>query len=150
MTLMTYRGTIYPWHCDHMGHMNVMWYVGKFDEATWNLMAAIGITPAYLRDGGLGMVAVEQHVSYRRELNAGDVIVVHSEVLEVLEKVIRFQHVMSHAVTGEVSATTAFTGLHLDARTRRSCPIPPPLVQAARAMISPAPDQAALQCLRPA
>jgi acyl-CoA thioesterase FadM len=26
----TYRGAVYPWHCDHMGHMNVMWYVGKF------------------------------------------------------------------------------------------------------------------------
>ena len=20
----TYRGAVYPWHCDHMGHMNVM------------------------------------------------------------------------------------------------------------------------------
>jgi len=35
----TYRGIVYPWHCDHMGHMNVMWYVAKFDEATWTLMA---------------------------------------------------------------------------------------------------------------
>jgi acyl-CoA thioester hydrolase len=32
---VTYRGVVYPWHCDHMGHMNVMWYVGRFDEATW-------------------------------------------------------------------------------------------------------------------
>jgi acyl-CoA thioester hydrolase len=31
---LTYRGTVYPWQCDHIGHMNVMWYVGKFDEAT--------------------------------------------------------------------------------------------------------------------
>jgi acyl-CoA thioesterase FadM len=29
----TYRGTVYPWQCDHVGHMNIMWYVGKFDEA---------------------------------------------------------------------------------------------------------------------
>ena len=28
--LLTYRGGVYPWHC---GHMNVMWYTGKFDEA---------------------------------------------------------------------------------------------------------------------
>jgi acyl-CoA thioester hydrolase len=21
----TYRGTVYPWQCDHVGHMNVMW-----------------------------------------------------------------------------------------------------------------------------
>ena len=33
--VITYRGTVYPWQCDHMGHMNVMWYVGKFDEASW-------------------------------------------------------------------------------------------------------------------
>ena len=46
---ITYRGAVYPWHCDHVGHMNVMWYVGKFDEATWNLFHRVGITPAYLR-----------------------------------------------------------------------------------------------------
>ena len=39
---LTCRSVIYPWHCDHMGHMNVMWYVGKFDEATWHFLAAVG------------------------------------------------------------------------------------------------------------
>jgi len=52
----TYRGTVYPWHCDHMNHMNVMWYVGKFDEATWNFFALLGATPSYLRGNGRGMV----------------------------------------------------------------------------------------------
>jgi hypothetical protein len=37
----TYRGTVYPWQCDHVGHMNIMWYVGKFDEANWNLFARV-------------------------------------------------------------------------------------------------------------
>src|SRR5690349_3694340 len=52
--LLTYRGAVYPWHCDQNGHMNVMWYVGKFDEATWSLMARIGVTRSYLRDAGRG------------------------------------------------------------------------------------------------
>ena len=30
---ITYRGTVHPWHCDHMGHMDVMGHVGRFDEA---------------------------------------------------------------------------------------------------------------------
>jgi hypothetical protein len=47
--IVTYRGTVYPWHCDHMGHMNVMWYMGKFDEAVWNLFLEVGLTPSYLR-----------------------------------------------------------------------------------------------------
>jgi len=58
--LLTYRGAVYPWHCDHMGHMNAMWYVGKFDEATWQLFAAVGLTAAWLRTNDRGMAAVEQ------------------------------------------------------------------------------------------
>ena len=54
----TYRGAVYPWHCDHMGHMNVMWYVGKFDEGTWNLFSSIGLTAPFLRTQGRGMAAV--------------------------------------------------------------------------------------------
>jgi len=30
----TYRGVAYPWSMDHMGHMNVASYTGRFDEAT--------------------------------------------------------------------------------------------------------------------
>ena len=59
----TYRGAVYPWHCDHIGHMNVMWYVGKFDEATWHLFAAVGLTPSYLRSGHRGMAAVQQNIA---------------------------------------------------------------------------------------
>ncbi len=131
----TYRGVVYPWHCDHMGHMNVMWYTGKFDEATWALFAAVGITPGAMRDGGRGMVAVEQHVTYRRELLAGDVVAVRSWFLEVREKVLRFRHEMRDAVTGEVSAECEFTGVHLDTATRRSRPLPPEVVERARALV---------------
>ena len=74
-SMITYRGVVYPWHCDHMGHMNVMWYVGKFDEATWQLFSAIGITPDYVRTSGRGMAAVEQRIAYRREVRAGDVVI---------------------------------------------------------------------------
>ena len=42
--VITYRGTVYPWQCDHMGHMNVMWYVGKFDEATWQILSTLGLS----------------------------------------------------------------------------------------------------------
>jgi len=39
---VTYRGTVYPSQCDHMGHMNVTGYVGKFDEASWRLLLTLG------------------------------------------------------------------------------------------------------------
>ncbi|MEU6082615.1 thioesterase family protein [Streptomyces sp. NPDC047108] len=133
---VTYRGTVYPWHCDHMGHMNVMWYVGKFDEATWQLVSGIGITPEYLRTSGRGMVAVDQRISYRRELRAGDVVLVRSAFLEVRSKVMRFCHWMEDAATGEVAAVAVLTGVHIDAKERRSCPMPEEYVERARALVT--------------
>ena len=131
----TYRGTVYPWQCDHMGHMNVMWYVGKFDEATWNLFAAIGLTPTFLRAQNRGMAAVQQNISYRRELNAGDVVVVRSAILEVRDKVVRFVHEMRNVESGEIAALCELTGVHLDTAARKSCPFPAEVLSQARARI---------------
>ncbi len=121
---ITYRGTVYPWHCDHMGHMNVMWYVGKFDEATWQFFAGLGMTPSFLRDSHRGMAAVEQRILYKRELHAGDTVTIRTEVLEVREKAIRFVHEMRRDEDGEVAAVTLLTGVHLDTIARKSVPLP--------------------------
>ncbi|HKE58175.1 MAG TPA: thioesterase family protein [Pyrinomonadaceae bacterium] len=132
---ITYRGMVYPWHCDHMNHMNVMWYVGKFDEATWNLFAMFGVTSSWLREQNRGMFAVQQNIAYKRELRAGDVISVSSGVLEIREKVVRFFHEMKNEVTGEVSAVTVLTGVHVDSQTRKSCPLPEDIATRMRSML---------------
>jgi len=131
----TYRGAVYPWHCDQMGHMNVMWYVGKFDEATWNLFAAMGVTTAWLREHKRGMAAVQQDITYKRELLAGDTVAVRSTLLEVRDKVVRFVHEMRHAVTGEVAAVCVLTGVSIDAQTRKSCALPTDVVERGRALV---------------
>jgi acyl-CoA thioester hydrolase len=132
----TYRGAVYPWQCDHIGHMNVMWYVGKFDEATWNLFSEIGVTPSYLRTQQRGMAAVDQHIVYQRELHGGDIVAVRSGVLEVRERVIRFVHEMRNAQTQEIAAVTVLTGVHMDTAARRACPLSAEAVSAARARIA--------------
>lgn len=134
---ITYRGAVYPCHCDHMGHMNVMWYTGKFDEATWNLFADLGITPTYMREQQRGMAGVQQNTAYKEELFAGDVIEVRSRVLEVRDKVIRFLHEMRNIEKGTVAATTELTAVHLDRQTRKSCPFPPAIRAAAEARLQP-------------
>jgi acyl-CoA thioester hydrolase len=131
---ITYRGAVYPWHCDQVGHMNVMWYVGKFDEATWNLFLRAGITPAYLRSNHRGMAAVDQHIEYRRELRAGDLLTIRSEVLEIEGRKIRFRHEMTNEETGDVAAVTTLLGVHMDTQARKSCPFPPEIVVRARTL----------------
>ena len=120
----TYRGAVYPWHCDHMGHMNVMWYVGKFDEATWNLFAMLGVTARFLKDNGRGMAAVQQNITYKRELHAGDVVSIESGILDVAEKVVRIFHEMRNEETKEVAAFAVITGVYIDIALRKSCPLP--------------------------
>ena len=122
--ILTYLGTIYPWHCDHMGHMNVMWYVGKFDEATWQLFASVGLPASRLRQEGIGLVAVEQRIEYKRELLAGDTISIRSSFQEVREKVLLFSHEMTNQETKEVAARTFLTGVCIDIKTRKSRPLP--------------------------
>ena len=131
----TYRGAVYPWHCDHMGHMNVMWYVGKFDEATWNLFALLGVTTAFLKDNRRGMAAVQQNITYKRELLAGETVVVRSAFLEMREKLARFVHEMRNGVTGEISAICVLTGVHTDSQTRKSCPFPPEILERGRGLV---------------
>ena len=121
---LTYLGTIYPWHCDHMGHMNVMWYVGKFDEATWQLFASVGLPATRLRQEGIGLVAVEQRIEYKRELLAGDTISIRSTFQEVREKVLTFSHEMTNQETQELAARTFLTGVCIDLKTRRARPLP--------------------------
>jgi acyl-CoA thioester hydrolase len=131
----TYRGAVYPWHCDHMGHMNVMWYVGKFDEATWQLLGGIGLSAHWLREHGRGMVASDQRLSYQRELLAGDIVLVRSMILEVRSKAIRFAHRMFDAATGELCAVTQLVGVHLDTDARRPVALPEAVVTQARARV---------------
>ena len=107
-----------------MGHMNVMWYVGKFDEATWQLFTSIGLSPRRLRNEGIGLVAVEQRLEYKRELIAGDLLTIRSSVEEVREKALVLLHEMTNDETQQVAARTTITGVCIDMATRKARPLP--------------------------
>ncbi len=120
----TYRGIVYPQQEDHMGHMNVAWYTSKFDEATWHLIACLGITPAYIRENNKGMAALEITYKYLAEVSAGDLLVVRSRIEEVRDKTILFKHTMFDAISDTPVATMQAVGVHMDREIRKSCPLP--------------------------
>jgi acyl-CoA thioester hydrolase len=134
--LLTYRGAVYPMHCDHMGHMNVASYVAKFDEASWSLFCALGLTPSYLRGERHGMAGVQQNITYRQELFPGDVLEVRSRVLEIADKRIRFEHVMTNVERGEVAASCELTAVHLDKIAHKAIPFPAAVREKAQALLT--------------
>ncbi len=132
----TYRGVVYPWQMDHMGHMNVQYYTARFDEATWQLNAALGLTPKFFRLNRRGMAAVEQRTLYKRELHAGDLIHITSELLAMKGKKARFLHHMYRTDSGEEVATSELVGVFIDTEKRCAVEFPDEILRTGAAALS--------------
>ena len=75
-----------------------------------------------LPDMNRGMTAVEQNISYKRELVAGDTVSIYSTVIEVKDRVLRFAHEMRSG--SDLAASSILTAVHLDTAARRACALP--------------------------
>jgi acyl-CoA thioester hydrolase len=136
--LDTYRGFVYPWCIDHMGHMNVQSYVARFDEASWHFLARLGLTPSFLAAQNRGLVALDQRIQYRREVLAGALLEVHTELLELGEKKLRYLHHMHNSETAEEVAVMDLLVGYLDKASRRTTALPAVVAARAKATLTPA------------
>ncbi|MEO1263966.1 MAG: thioesterase family protein [Bacteroidota bacterium] len=120
----TYQGSVYPWHCDQMGHMNVKFYTGKFDQANFQLFAMLGLNREYFAGSPFGMAAVEQNTRYHKEIFPGENIYIESTIEGLKEKVVTNLHTMIKTESGAVAATTKLVCVHYNRITKRSQPFP--------------------------
>ncbi|MEO6353034.1 MAG: thioesterase family protein [Burkholderiaceae bacterium] len=120
----TARGTVHEWQRDHMGHINVRAYMEFFEEACWQFYAMLGLTASRLRNGEVHLAAVQQNISYQKELYPGDTIMVRTGLIEMREKVLCFRHELLNTESGATCATCDFTVVCLDPKTRKSQPFP--------------------------
>ena len=134
--LLTYRGAVYPTHCDHIGHMNVASYVSKFDEASWSLFCALGLTPSYLRADRFGMAAVQQNIAYRLELFAGRR---GGGALARAGDRRQAHPLRAHDVLTSSAARSPrpreITAVHLDKIAHKACPFPAAVREKAQALL---------------
>jgi acyl-CoA thioester hydrolase len=82
------------------------------------------------------MAAVQQTISYKRELMAGDIVDTRSRVLEVGETSLRFVHEMHNAASGEIASVCEIIAVHIDRTRRRACPLPHDVRNTARAELA--------------
>jgi acyl-CoA thioester hydrolase len=125
-----------------MGHINVRAYMEFFEEACWQFYAMLGMTPSLLRSGAIHLAAVQQNISYRKELYPGDTIAVRTGVIEMREKVLRFRHELVNTETRDVCAVCDFTVVCLDPQARKSQPFPPDVAVRAGEWLLPTTDNA--------
>lgn len=117
---LSYRGVVQAWDCDHMGHLNIAGYVRRFDEGHWSFFAAVGLAPGWMREQRRGMVAVEQRIHYLRELRAGEVVAIYSQVRQVKAKVLLSRHELRNEETNELCAVEEIACAHLDLDSRKA------------------------------
>ncbi len=122
--LEVYQTTVLPEWIDYNGHFNVAYYLMTFDHATDALFDLIGIGRDYTEAGLGSAFSLECHLTFQRELAAGDPVRVTFQLLDVDPKRLHYLMRLYHAGEGFLSSTFEQIGLHVDIETRKSAPFP--------------------------
>jgi acyl-CoA thioester hydrolase len=120
----TFRATIAPADCDHLGHMNVQHYFRAVSDGMFAAMVRVGLTPEEIRRRKLSFAVVRAETEFHRELYAGDVIALESTILTVGEKSATFHHRLRNAATDEIAMSTEFKCVLLDLEKRQATVVP--------------------------
>ena len=114
-----YRDVVRPEWIDHNQHMNVGYYLVVFDFATDEFFAWVGLDAAHRAAHGVTTFCLEAHVTYHREVRAGDPLRFTTQLLAHDEKRIHYFHAMYHAGEGWLAAT------NVSRATRRAAAMAP-------------------------
>lgn len=114
-----------PEWIDHNRHMNVGYYLVVFDFATDEFLAWVGLDAAHRGRQGVTTFCLEAHVTYHREVHAGDPLRFTTRLLAHDAKRIHYVHAMYHGGEGYLAATNELLSLHVSEATRRSAPMAP-------------------------
>ncbi|MFE1457936.1 acyl-CoA thioesterase [Streptomyces sp. NPDC058735] len=110
--------TVRGYETDVQGHLNQAVYLHYAEHARWALLQAAGISQARLMATGVGPVALETTVRYRRELLAGDEVEVTCAFVWGGGKTFRIDQTI-RKTDGTVAAEVTGVGGILDLKERR-------------------------------
>src|SRR5262245_56501963 len=103
--LETYRGTVFQWEVDNVGHFTVAYYFARFEDATVALLDAIGLGARALASAGLGCRVERCDVRYLRELRVADLLHIRSAVIGVDQDGIALVHEVYDSADGTLVTT---------------------------------------------
>jgi acyl-CoA thioester hydrolase len=110
--------TVRGYETDTQGHLNQSVYLNYAEHARWSLLQAAGITQAALVGKGVGPVALETTIRFRRELLAGDEVEVTCAFAWSGGRTFGIEQTIRRA-DGTVSAEITAVGGLMDLKTRK-------------------------------
>jgi len=121
------------WECDSNGHMNVMYYINKFENAGRNLSLEMGVSKIMSKE--IGFVVVEQTIKYLREVFEDDLLFVESSLVNFSNKAMVMRHEMFNGITKELVSTMDVVGVLFNKTNRKAIPIPKDRIDILKKMI---------------
>ena len=120
----TYRATVAPHQCDHLGHMNVQHYFAAVSDGMFALMSHIGLGASQIRERAMSFAVVSAESKFIRELAAGDVVRLLSSVAAIGNKSATFSHHLENVESQGIVFETNFKCVLLDLNERVAREIP--------------------------
>ncbi len=118
----TYRGAVYPWHCDTMGHMNTQFYTAIFDSASFHMLSRL-VPYSQMQARKHGWADVKMTVVYEHETPAGALVHVRSTLTRLGSKAIEYRHSLLNSESGVLHATADIVTVLFDLTARKALPI---------------------------
>ena len=124
-----YRDRVRSEWIDHNEHMNMGYYLVVFDLATDAFFAWVGLGTEHRRRHAITTFCLEAHVTYHREVRAGDPLRFTTQLLGHDAKRLHYIHAMYHATGGYLASTNELVSLHVSLATRRGAPMAPEILE---------------------
>jgi acyl-CoA thioester hydrolase len=121
-SIETFRGVVYPWFCDFMGHMNTQFYCQVFDGATLHFLAEIA-RRSELQAIECGWVDLRQVIEYKHEVRSGELLLIRTQLTKIGNSSLGFLHEMRDTEKDILRATSEHVVALFSLTERKSTPL---------------------------
>jgi acyl-CoA thioester hydrolase len=118
------RAIVRPEWIDYNGHMNVGYFSVVFDIAADAFLEFLGFTQAFRARHAATTFALEQHLNFLREVNAGDTLRFEARLLDFDAKRFHFYQEMFRVGDDRPAASCEGLSAHVSTGTRKTAAMP--------------------------
>ena len=109
---------------DLNGHVNVQHYLSMYNLTSETLLELLGISGDWVRRERLGLVDLEHHIWFQRELHAGEEVQLYVRFIGRDAKRVHGLMFMVNVADAEVASAIEFMSLAVNLESRRAAPLP--------------------------
>jgi acyl-CoA thioester hydrolase len=88
------------------------------------MLRLLGVSTEWVRDQQVGLVDLEHHIWFQRELHVGDEVALHLRFTALNERRVQGVVFLRNVASGEIASAIEFLSVAVDLAARRAIPVP--------------------------